>query len=116
MTSHAAVVARGMGTCCVAGCGEIKMNYDSKQFSTGEFFLWGIPASILLMIVTGFAVYVLWPIMGMPILTSGSLEKKDPRQKRGSFFIPVLPDTRGFSQDTAEKGPFSDGHYLPMPM
>ncbi|HEY8499965.1 MAG TPA: pyruvate, phosphate dikinase [Clostridia bacterium] len=32
MTSHAAVVARGMGTCCVAGCGEIRINEDSKYF------------------------------------------------------------------------------------
>ena len=32
MTSHAAVVARGMGTCCVSGCGEIKMNEEAKTF------------------------------------------------------------------------------------
>ena len=32
MTSHAAVVARGMGTCCVSGCGEIKINEDEKYF------------------------------------------------------------------------------------
>ncbi len=32
MTSHAAVVARGMGTCCVSGCGEIKMDEENKQF------------------------------------------------------------------------------------
>ncbi|MDD3841054.1 MAG: pyruvate, phosphate dikinase [Clostridia bacterium] len=32
MTSHAAVVARGMGKCCVAGCGEIKINEDGKYF------------------------------------------------------------------------------------
>ena len=32
MTSHAAVVARGMGTCCVAGCGEIKINEDERYF------------------------------------------------------------------------------------
>ena len=32
MTSHAAVVARGMGTCCVAGCGEIKINEEEKYF------------------------------------------------------------------------------------
>ncbi|NLV37372.1 MAG: pyruvate, phosphate dikinase, partial [Clostridiaceae bacterium] len=32
MTSHAAVVARGMGTCCVAGCNEIKINEDEKYF------------------------------------------------------------------------------------
>ena len=32
MTSHAAVVARGMGTCCVSGCGEIQMNEAKKEF------------------------------------------------------------------------------------
>ena len=32
MTSHAAVVARGMGRCCVSGCGEIKMDEENKQF------------------------------------------------------------------------------------
>ena len=32
MTSHAAVVARGMGTCCVSGCSEIKMDEDNKKF------------------------------------------------------------------------------------
>jgi pyruvate, orthophosphate dikinase len=35
MTSHAAVVARGMGTCCVAGCGEIKVNEDAAYFEVG---------------------------------------------------------------------------------
>ena len=35
MTSHAAVVARGMGTCCVSGCGEIKINEDAKEFTLG---------------------------------------------------------------------------------
>ena len=33
MTSHAAVVARGMGTCCVSGCGDIKMDEANKQFT-----------------------------------------------------------------------------------
>jgi len=33
MTSHAAVVARGMGKCCVSGCGEIAMDEDNKQFT-----------------------------------------------------------------------------------
>ncbi len=33
MTSHAAVVARGMGTCCVSGCSEIVMDEDNKQFT-----------------------------------------------------------------------------------
>lgn len=40
MTSHAAVVARGMGKCCVAGCGGIKVDYAAQQFvtSSGEVF------------------------------------------------------------------------------
>jgi len=35
MTSHAAVVARGMGTCCVSGCGDISINEDDKVFELG---------------------------------------------------------------------------------
>jgi len=37
MTSHAAVVARGMGTCCVSGCGDIKMNEEAKEFQLGGY-------------------------------------------------------------------------------
>ena len=38
-TSHAAVVARGMGTCCVSGCGDIKMDEENKQFTlAGKLF------------------------------------------------------------------------------
>lgn len=36
MTSHAAVVARGMGTCCVAGCSELKVSEESKSFQIGK--------------------------------------------------------------------------------
>ena len=61
MTSHAAVVARGMGKCCVAGCGDIKVDYQNHQFlakdgsvirkgdvitldgSTGEVMLGAVP-------------------------------------------------------------------------
>ena len=35
MTSHAAVVARGMGTCCVSGCGDISMDEENKKFTLG---------------------------------------------------------------------------------
>ncbi len=35
MTSHAAVVARGMGTCCVSGCGEIEIDEEAKVFTLG---------------------------------------------------------------------------------
>ena len=37
MTSHAAVVARGMGTCCVSGCGDIKINEEAKEFELGGY-------------------------------------------------------------------------------
>jgi len=37
MTSHAAVVARGMGTCCVSGCGEIKIDEEAKVFTLGGY-------------------------------------------------------------------------------
>ncbi|OGC12078.1 pyruvate, phosphate dikinase [candidate division WOR-1 bacterium RIFOXYA12_FULL_52_29] len=63
MTSHAAVVARGMGKCCVAGCGDLDINYKTKQFtakgivikegdwvsidgSTGEVMKGKVPTSI----------------------------------------------------------------------
>lgn len=39
MTSHAAVVARGMGTCCVAGCGDLLVQEDSKTIQCGDILL-----------------------------------------------------------------------------
>jgi len=63
----ASLVVAGMPFLLLVGAAPNAIAYDSKQFSTGEFFMYGIPASIILMAVTGFAVYVLWPIMGMPI-------------------------------------------------
>jgi solute carrier family 13 (sodium-dependent dicarboxylate transporter), member 2/3/5 len=67
----ASLVTAGMPFLLLVGAAPNAIAYDSRQFSTGEFFLYGIPASILLMIVTGFAVYVLWPLMGMPVITGG---------------------------------------------
>jgi sodium-dependent dicarboxylate transporter 2/3/5 len=64
----ASLVTAGMPFLLLVGAAPNAIAYDSKQFTTGEFFLYGIPASILLMVVTGFAVFVLWPLMGMPIL------------------------------------------------
>ena len=47
MTSHAAVVARGMGTCCVSGCGDIKMDEENKKFElAGKTFTEGSEISI----------------------------------------------------------------------
>jgi len=47
MTSHAAVVARGMGTCCVSGCGDIAMDEENKTFTlAGQKFVEGSEISI----------------------------------------------------------------------
>ncbi len=63
----ASLVTAGMPFLLLVGAAPNAIAYDSKQFSTGEFFFYGIPASILLMVVVGFAALVLWPLMGMPV-------------------------------------------------
>ena len=67
----AALVTAGMPFLLLVGAAPNAIAYDSGQFSPGEFFLYGIPASIMLMIVTGFAIFVLWPLMGMQVLAGG---------------------------------------------
>jgi sodium-dependent dicarboxylate transporter 2/3/5 len=61
------LVTAGMPFLLLVGAAPNAIAYDSKQFSPGEFFLYGIPASILLMAVVGFAVFILWPLMGMQV-------------------------------------------------
>ena len=61
------LVTAGMPFLLLVGAAPNAIAYEYRQFTPPEFFLYGIPASILLIAVTGFAVYVLWPIMGMPI-------------------------------------------------
>ena len=63
----ASLVTAGMPFLLLVGAAPNAIAYDSKQFTTGEFFLYGIPASIILMAVVGFAIFILWPLMGMPI-------------------------------------------------
>jgi len=57
----------GMPFLLLVGAAPNAIAYESKQFTTGEFFLYGIPTSILLMLVVGLVVLFLWPTMGMPI-------------------------------------------------
>jgi sodium-dependent dicarboxylate transporter 2/3/5 len=64
----ASLVTAGMPFLLLVGAAPNAIAYDSKMFSTGEFFLYGIPASLLLMLVVGLASLLLWPLMGMPIL------------------------------------------------
>ena len=57
----------GMPFLLLVGAAPNAIAYESKQFTTGEFFLYGIPASIILMILVAAAVFILWPLMGMPV-------------------------------------------------
>ena len=66
-----ALVVAGMPFLLLVGAAPNAIAYDSGQFTTGEFFLYGIPASIMLLVVTGFAILVIWPAMGMPITLPG---------------------------------------------
>lgn len=63
----ASLVTAGMPFLLLVGAAPNAIAYDSKQFTSGEFFLYGIPASILLLVITGFAILVVWPLMGMQI-------------------------------------------------
>jgi sodium-dependent dicarboxylate transporter 2/3/5 len=67
----ASLVTAGMPFLLLVGAAPNAIAYDSKQFTTGEFFLYGLPASVLLMIVVGFTVFILWPLMGMPVTVAG---------------------------------------------
>ncbi len=63
----AALVTAGMPFLLLVGAAPNAIAYNSKQFTSGQFFAAGIPASILLMAVVGLAVILIWPLMGMPI-------------------------------------------------
>lgn len=65
----ASLATAGMPFLFLVGAAPNAIAYESKQFTAGEFFLYGIPASMILMAVLGFAVYFLWPLMGMPMGT-----------------------------------------------
>ena len=61
------LVTAGMPFLLLVGAAPNAIAYNSKMFTPGEFFLYGIPASIMLMLVVAFATLVLWPLMGMPV-------------------------------------------------
>jgi sodium-dependent dicarboxylate transporter 2/3/5 len=65
-----ALVVAGMPFLLLVGAAPNAIAYDSKQFTSGEFFKVGIPASVILLIILGLVVTILWPIMGMPITLS----------------------------------------------
>jgi sodium-dependent dicarboxylate transporter 2/3/5 len=63
----ASLVTAGMPFLLLVGAAPNAIAYDSKQFTTGQFFLYGLPASVMLMVVVALCIGVIWPIMGMPI-------------------------------------------------
>lgn len=58
----------GMPFLLLVGAAPNAIAYDSKQFTSGEFLMYGIPASILLMVVLAVMCYAIWPLMGMPVI------------------------------------------------
>jgi sodium-dependent dicarboxylate transporter 2/3/5 len=62
------LVTAGMPFVLLIGAAPNAIAYESRQFTSGEFFKYGIPASIILLLVLGLFITVIWPLMGMPIL------------------------------------------------
>ncbi|MCF8087750.1 MAG: SLC13 family permease [Desulfotignum sp.] len=63
-----ALVTAGMPFLLLVGAAPNAIAYNSGQFTSGEFFGYGIPASVLLMALVALAVLLIWPMLGMPIL------------------------------------------------
>jgi len=65
-----ALATAGMPFLLLIGAAPNAIAYGSKQFTSGEFFRAGVPASLMLMAVLGLFVWFIWPLMGMPVLLS----------------------------------------------
>jgi len=64
----ASLAAAGMPFLLLVGAAPNAIAYESKQFTSGQFFVSGIPATVILLIVIGLFVFLIWPMMGMPVL------------------------------------------------
>ncbi len=67
----AALTTAGMPFLLLVGAAPNAIAYNSGQFTSGEFFAAGIPASVLLMAVLGLTILLVWPLMGMPVYLGG---------------------------------------------
>jgi len=65
-----ALVTAGMPFLLLVGAAPNAIAYESKQFSSGEFFRAGVPASLILMVVLALFVTVIWPLMGMEVMVA----------------------------------------------
>ncbi|NNF52573.1 MAG: SLC13/DASS family transporter [Gammaproteobacteria bacterium] len=66
---YVALAVAGMPFLFLVGAAPNAIAYESGQFSTGEFFLAGLPASIIAVLVVALFATVIWPLMGMPVLS-----------------------------------------------
>jgi sodium-dependent dicarboxylate transporter 2/3/5 len=64
---YVSLAAAGMPFLLLVGAAPNAIAYSSKQFTSGEFFKAGIPASILLMALLGLMILLIWPLMGMAV-------------------------------------------------
>jgi solute carrier family 13 (sodium-dependent dicarboxylate transporter), member 2/3/5 len=64
----ASLATAGMPFLLLVGAAPNAIAYDSKQFTSGEFLMYGIPPSLILMAVLALMCFVIWPLMGMPVL------------------------------------------------
>ena len=71
---YSSLVTAGMPFILLVGAAPNAIAYESKQFTSGEFFKYGIPASIMLMLVLAIFVWLIWPMMGMPVTASPAIE------------------------------------------
>lgn len=67
---YASLITAGMPFVLLIGAAPNAIAYDSKQFTTGEFFKHGMVLSIVLLVVLGLAMVTIWPLLGMPILVN----------------------------------------------
>ncbi len=79
MILFSSLVTAGMPFLLLVGAAPNAIAYESKLFTSGQFFVAGIPASILLMVVLAVFVLVIWPAMGMPyeLDQEGQTESED---------------------------------------
>lgn len=63
----ASLATAGMPFLLLVGAAPNAIAYESRQFTSGEFFVAGIPASLMLMVVLAIFIKLIWPLMGMPV-------------------------------------------------
>jgi len=65
---YASLATAGMPFVLLVGAAPNAIAYDSRQFTSGEFFGYGLIASVILMVVVALAIAVIWPLQGMPVV------------------------------------------------